>query len=162
MSDYSRALGERLRLIRQQQGLSLQGVEARSEGRWKAVVIGSYERGDRAITVARLNELADFYRVPAAELLPNGAAPRSANTGTHHRLVIDLTRLAVLPVAEVEPLMRLVRSIQSQRGDYNGRMLSLRADDLRTLALLMDRSGDEVLALLRHWRVLHDGEPAAV
>ena len=158
--DYSRRLGERLRMIRQQQGLSLQGVEARSAGRWKAVVIGSYERGDRAITVARLHELADFYRVPAGELLPDTTPARQVSAGP--RLVIDLTRLSALPMSEVAPLMRLVRSIQSQRGDYNGRMLSLRADDLHTLALLMDRSTDEVLALLRHWHVLQESEPITV
>ena len=45
-SDYARALGARLRAIRTQQGLSLHGVEKKSKGRWKAVVVGSYERGD--------------------------------------------------------------------------------------------------------------------
>ena len=63
-TDYSRALGARLRAIRNQQGLSLQGVEDKSHGRWKAVVVGSYERGDRAVTVQRLSELAVFYGVP--------------------------------------------------------------------------------------------------
>ena len=53
-SDYAQALGARLRAIRQQQGLSLQRVEQRSQGAWKAVVVGSYERGDRAVTVADL------------------------------------------------------------------------------------------------------------
>ena len=69
-TDYSRALGARLRAIRNQQGLSLQGVEDKSHGRWKAVVVGSYERGDRAVTVQRLSELAVFYGVPVSELLP--------------------------------------------------------------------------------------------
>ena len=53
-SEYAKSLGARLRSIRQQQGLSLQGVEEKSNGRWKAVVVGSYERGDRAISVAKL------------------------------------------------------------------------------------------------------------
>jgi len=70
LSDYAKALGARLRAIRSQQGLSLHGVEEKSRGRWKAVVVGSYERGDRAVTVQRLAELADFYGVPVAELLP--------------------------------------------------------------------------------------------
>jgi transcriptional regulator with XRE-family HTH domain len=70
-TDYSRALGARLRAIRNQQGLSLQGVEDKSHGRWKAVVVGSYERGDRAVTVQRLSELAVFYGVPVSELLPD-------------------------------------------------------------------------------------------
>ena len=73
-TDYSRALGARLRAIRNQQGLSLQGVEDKSHGRWKAVVVGSYERGDRAVTVQRLSELAVFYGVPVSELLPDPPA----------------------------------------------------------------------------------------
>ena len=36
MSDYVRALGVKLRSIRQQQGLSLPGVEHKSGGQWKA------------------------------------------------------------------------------------------------------------------------------
>jgi hypothetical protein len=39
--EYAKALGAKLRAIRQQQGLSLHGVEQRSHGRWKAVVVGS-------------------------------------------------------------------------------------------------------------------------
>ena len=76
-SDYAKALGAKLRAIRQQQGLSLHGVEERSGGRWKAVVVGSYERGDRAVTVQKLAELAEFYSVPVSELLPD-AAPAPA------------------------------------------------------------------------------------
>ncbi|MGH3547401.1 MAG: helix-turn-helix domain-containing protein, partial [Pseudonocardiaceae bacterium] len=72
MGDYAKALGSKLRGIRQQQGLSLHGVEQKSAGRWKAVVVGSYERGDRAVTVQKLAELADFYGVPVPELLPEG------------------------------------------------------------------------------------------
>ncbi|HET7326346.1 MAG TPA: helix-turn-helix transcriptional regulator, partial [Nocardioidaceae bacterium] len=59
--EYANTLGTKLRAIRQQQGLSLHGVEQKSRGRWKAVVVGSYERGDRAVTVQKLSELAAFY-----------------------------------------------------------------------------------------------------
>src|SRR5690554_3781073 len=86
-SDYAKQLGARLRAIRQQQGLSLQGVEEKSEGRWKAVVVGSYERGDRAVTVNRLAELAQFYRVPVSELLPEGAPIQFEYAG---KVVLDL------------------------------------------------------------------------
>jgi transcriptional regulator with XRE-family HTH domain len=79
-TDYARALGGRLRAIRTQQNLSLHGVEEKSEGRWKAVVVGSYERGDRAVTVQRLAELADFYGVPVSELLPE-SSPGGATCG---------------------------------------------------------------------------------
>ena len=84
-TDYSRALGARLRAIRNQQGLSLQGVEDKSHGRWKAVVVGSYERGDRAVTVQRLSELALFYGVPVSELLPDPRRPARPPAGRPHR-----------------------------------------------------------------------------
>src|SRR5581483_10379808 len=75
---FDRALGARLRAIRTQRHLSLQGVERTSDGRWKAVVVGSYERGDRAISVHRLAELAEFYEVPVADLLPEASTEPAA------------------------------------------------------------------------------------
>lgn len=136
-SEYAKSLGARLRAIRQQQGLSLQGVEEKSGGRWKAVVVGSYERGDRAVTVARLAELSDFYRVPVSELLPDGGGVRMESAG---KIVLDLERLYEHTADELAPVARYARAIQQQRGDYNGRVLSIRADDLRSLAIVYDTS----------------------
>ena len=106
-SDYARALGARLRAIRTQQGLSLHGVEEKSEGRWKAVVVGSYERGDRAVTVQRLAELADFYGVPVQALLPDAAPTGSSEPPP--KLVLDLERLQSVP-AHAEPVPELLGS----------------------------------------------------
>ena len=127
--NYAKALGMRLRAIRQQQGLSLQGVEEKSDGQWKAVVVGSYERGDRAVTVQRLSELADFYGVPMSELLP-GANQFGAAREAPPKLVLDLERLHQLDLAEAAPLSRFTSTIQAQRGDYNGKVLSIRQEDL--------------------------------
>ena len=155
MSDYAKALGARLRAIRSQQGLSLHGVEQRSEGRWKAVVVGSYERGDRAVTVPRLAELAEFYGVPVNELLPNGAAIPSAEPTD--KVVIDLERLSSVPANEGAPLARYAATIQSQRGDYNGRVLSIRHEDLRSLAIMYDASPGALTEQLIGWGVLGPG-----
>src|SRR5487761_369588 len=127
-SEYAKTLGARLRAIRTQQGLSLHGVEEKSRGRWKAVVVGSYERGDRSVTVQKLAELAEFYGVPVSELLPGDAAPT--------------------------PLARYVATIQSQRGDYNGRVLSVRHEDLRSLAVIYDKSPADLTEELISWGVL--------
>lgn len=97
-SDYAKQLGGKLRAIRTQQGLSLHGVEEKSQGRWKAVVVGSYERGDRAVTVQRLAELAEFYGVPVQELLPGGTPGGAAEPPP--RLVLDLERLTQVPSGE--------------------------------------------------------------
>src|SRR4249919_1160333 len=67
---YGRKVGERLRAIRRQKRLSLQAVEAASQQEFKASVLGAYERGERAISVPRLQRLARFYSVPVDQLLP--------------------------------------------------------------------------------------------
>lgn len=152
MTDYAKSLGARLRAIRTQQGLSLHGVEEKSQGRWKAVVVGSYERGDRAVTVQRLSELADFYGVPVSELLPEGV-PTPANEPAS-RLIIDLEQLSSVPADKAAPLARYAATIQSQRGDYNGRVLSIRQEDLRSLAVIYDASPGALTEQLIGWGVL--------
>src|SRR5690242_17952769 len=63
-------LGSRLREIRRQQRLSLEQVEAASEGMLPTSLLGAYERGERTMTVLRLETIARFYRVPIDQLLP--------------------------------------------------------------------------------------------
>src|SRR3954469_5418314 len=67
---YAVKVGARLRAIRRQKRLSLQDVEAASQQEFKASVLGAYERGERAISVPRLQRLAKFYVVPVDQLLP--------------------------------------------------------------------------------------------
>jgi transcriptional regulator with XRE-family HTH domain len=153
MTEYAKALGARLRAIRTQQGLSLHGVEEKSEGRWKAVVVGSYERGDRAVTVQRLAELAQFYGIPVAELLPEGVSGTAVEPVP--RIVIDLERLAQVPADQGAPLARYAATIQSQRGDYNGRVLSIRQEDLRSLSIIYDNSPAGLTEQLIEWGVLN-------
>jgi transcriptional regulator with XRE-family HTH domain len=152
VTEYAKALGARLRAIRTQQGLSLHGVEEKSQGRWKAVVVGSYERGDRAVTVQRLAELADFYGVPVNELLPDGAATPASEPAA--RIIIDLEQLSSVPPEKAAPLARYAATIQSQRGDYNGRILSIRQEDLRSLAVIYDASPSALTEQLIDWGVL--------
>ena len=144
MSDtYQQELGARLRAVRTMQGLTLADVEERSDGVWKAVVVGSYERGDRSVTVARLSELADFYGVPVSHLLPNAEAADDRD-----RITIDLSALEEAG-PQFATLLRYVRRIQQERGDYNGRMLTLRMDDLRTVATAEGGDAEDLLEELR-------------
>ena len=146
-SDFQQELGERLRAIRQQQGLTLQQVEEKSDGEWKAVVVGSYERGDRAVSVSKLARLADFYAVPVRELLPEVDEQPARREGDAPRVIIDLTKLPSNGSADasLQPLARLVDSIRIQRGDYNGQMLTIRGDDVRALATLLGRDPNELI-----------------
>lgn len=142
---YALELGERLRNVRQQQQLSLHDVESASEGELKASVVGAYERGERAVSVSRLRALADFYRVPVSSLLPVGGVAKRSRSGPGERLVIDLTQLELSPVEgeEREVIERYISAIQAQRGDYNGRVLTVRASDVRALAAVLDRDVTE-------------------
>lgn len=140
--EYAVKLGERLRNVRQQQGLSLHDVETMSAGQLKASVVGAYERGERAISVTRLRSMADFFGVPISQLLPGDsrfepAAP--AGSG----LCIDLTRLGsadAMPTGgtDVKVIERYVAAIQVRRGDFNGRMLTVRSGDIEALAAVLD------------------------
>ncbi len=163
--EYAKALGARLRAIRAQQHLSLHGVERKSDGRWKAVVVGSYERGDRAVSVQRLSELADFYGVPVSELLPKEHAHVGSSMPGLSKIVINLERLQTVPADDSGPLLRFTSAIQRMRGDYGNRVLSIRAEDLRSLAIMYDTSVEGLTEKLVRWQVLApdslilDGEP---
>lgn len=144
---YAALLGERLRRVRQQQSLSLHEVEDRSEGALKASVVGAYERGERAVSISRLQRMAAFYRVPVSELLPTevGAASMLADRGPE--LVIDLTALE--QETELEPAVRrYAAAIQARRGDYNGQVLTVRGGDLELLAAVLDAAPDELRSRL--------------
>ena len=144
-------VGERLRAIRRQKGLSLHDVEARSTLEFKASVLGAYERGERAISVPRLLRLAEIYEVPADQLLPRdfdgeislveSAGGTMDQTGT---FAIDLVRLHDVDDPDAQIISRFASSIQLERQDFNGRMLTIRRSDLRVLAACMGRSLEDL------------------
>lgn len=148
-------VGRRLRAIRRQQRLSLEEVEQRSLGRWSASAIGAYERGYRTLSLGRLRELAEFYNVPISVLV--GEADHHANErpapATAERVVLDLAAMHDVP--EAAPVLRYANAIAVERGDFNGRVLTLRRDDLRVLGTVMDVRDDDLFDRLEAWGVLH-------
>lgn len=153
--DYAKALGERLRRIRVQKNMSLQDVQQASSGKWKAAVIGAYERGDRNVTVAKLSELAEFYGVPVSEILPDEGGPVAPGSiDQRRRVVLNLEGLDLVPEDDRDPISRFATAIQVQRGDFNGRILTIREDDLMALALLYQTSANELARRLDEWGLL--------
>ena len=144
MASYAEQVGERLRNIRLQKGLSLHDVEQRSGKEFKASVLGAYERGERSISVPRLQRLAIFYGVPVDHLLPRlgpEAATEAAAAGSADEAVcIDLEALEARSEPEARTLNRYLSLIQTQRGDFNGKVLTIRRDDVRVLAAILDQS----------------------
>ncbi len=145
---YGRKVGERLRSIRRQKGLSLQEAEEASHHEFKASVLGAYERGERAISVPRLQRLARFYNVPVDQLLPRDregeadVVDLTAPRPDRRKIVIDLTQLEDLSGVPAEMLGRYLTMIQVQRQDFNGRVLTIRRDDLRAIACILDTTED--------------------
>jgi transcriptional regulator with XRE-family HTH domain len=153
-STYAQRVGERLRAIRLQKGLSLHDVEDASSKEFKASVLGAYERGERSISVPRLQRLAIFYGVPVDQLLPRLTdgeivLDQTATIPTRGDGVrIDLTKLKEAAAPEVEVLSRYLNMIQMARGDFNGKVLTVRDVDIRALAAVFDLSTDALTARL--------------
>lgn len=146
---YARRVGERLRAIRLQKGLSLHEVESASSKEFKASVLGAYERGERSISVPRLQRLAQFYEVPVDQLLPRIESgtitlDEPAPSPINHGLCVDLQRLRQVEAPEAGVLQRYLNMIQMARGDFNGKMLSVRNEDLRALAAVFEMTPEKL------------------
>ncbi|MEI8068840.1 MAG: transcriptional regulator [Actinomycetota bacterium] len=148
---YARLVGERLRQIRQQKKLSLSEVESATNQEFKASVMGAYERGERMISVPRLERLAHFYGVTVDQLLPRDKqreGDTQTNSAAPTKLRIDVAKLTLRDAKEFKMLERLLRMIQVQRQDFNGKVITVRAHDTRAIAVILDVAVDDVGAKL--------------
>ena len=140
---------DRLRIIRKSKGWSLQDVERNSNGKWKAVVIGSYERADRAISLKKAILLMEFYQVPVSELFPD--TPPQVSTRS---ITIDLVKLSAVQSEYSSVIQRFVRGICDRRKDWNGQVLTVRVNDLQFLAMLLQQAEPELLTELENLSLL--------
>ena len=148
---YARLVGERLRQIRQQKKLSLSEVENSTNQEFKASVMGAYERGERMISVPRLERLANFYGVTVDQLLPRDKqreGDTQSQSAAPTKLRIDVAKLSLRDGKEFKMLERLLRMIQVQRQDFNGKVITVRAHDTRAIAVMLDVAVDDVGAKL--------------
>jgi len=146
-SPFAKLVGERLRAIRQQKSLSLNEVEQQSAVEFKASVLGAYERGERSISVPRLERLARFYGVTIDQLLPRESQrveDNQATTTTPTKLRIDVAKLSLREGEKFKMLERFLRMIQVQRQDFNGKVITVRAHDTRAIAVMLDVAVDDV------------------
>jgi transcriptional regulator with XRE-family HTH domain len=150
-ADYQQRLGARLRAIRRSQGLRLQDVEELSQGAFKAVVVGSYERGDRAVAAHKLAALAQLYDVPIAELLPDDDLADAVRPAGW---TIAVDRLLRSSDPDVAVLKRLVRHVQDLRDEPETPALTLRRSDLRIVAVAVGVPPESVEDWLRNHELL--------
>jgi transcriptional regulator with XRE-family HTH domain len=155
-SAFSVEVGQRLRAVRRARQFSLDDVERKSGGRWSASAIGAYERGFRNLSLPCLRELALFYDVPMGVLLGEPEETDQIVAGTN-RLVLDLEALGHAP--DAVPIVRYLRTIIVERGDFNGRVLSVRRDDVRALCAIRHSTEAELFETLAAWGALLSGSP---
>lgn len=141
---YARAVGERLRGLRRQRGLSLLAVEEASGREFKASVLGAYERGERIISVLRLQRLAEFYRVPVDQVLPRDTVTLNGHAETREfsrqrPLTLDLVALNSTESIEGQVIRRYVNSIQSRRAGFHGTVMAIRDEDLQVIGRFLER-----------------------
>lgn len=148
----------RLRAIRISRSLSLSDVEVLSKGALKAVVLGSYERGARTLSVKRAISIAALYDVPLSQLFTE-VLPVEVISAV--RTVIDLRAVNRRALDEAHPensnyllLARLAQKLIRSRQDWNGEVLSVRHTDLETISVLFDLPISQVLLWLEKENLL--------
>lgn len=147
------SIAHRIRSLRKERGWSLAEIERLSRGKIKAIVLGSYERGDRTLSIKRAIELADFFGVPLTHLL----APEIPSPQRSAALIIDIRRLKALSGMDDQRLRLLtsyIARLVNLRRDWNGELLSLRESDLPILGLLLGNTEIEVIRWLEKNRLL--------
>lgn len=150
-TEIEKICASKLRELRRRKGFTLEEFEKFTDGEVKAVVLGSYERGTRAISLARLQELANIYEVPLEYFF---AEPKISLK--NERLTFDLRRIKIRENLDesIAGLRRYLSSIVAKRRDFNGEVLTLRESDNEILAIIAHMRMDEMFEYLKLNRLL--------
>jgi len=147
----------KLKVLRRNKGLTLEECEIASEGKFKAVVLGSYERGTRAVSLSKLSQLADFYEVPIAYFFS------SKNLSHEGRWIFDLRRLKERNDGSF-PLNFIANSlsrISEIRSDWEGEILSIRESDRLSFEIVLGREREDHIARMKTMQIIID-RPSAL
>ena len=112
------------------------------------VTLRPYAAVALGLSVPRLDRLSQFYAVPVEQLLPRevtgSQAAAAMASSVNKKLAIDVAKLVQLKGAPFEMLARYLKLIQVQRQDFNGRVITVRGDDTRSIAAMLDVPVDQV------------------
>ncbi|OFW55616.1 MAG: hypothetical protein A2133_09690 [Actinobacteria bacterium RBG_16_64_13] len=134
---YAELVGEKLRRMRQDRGMSLQEVCSRSGGSFVVSTLSAYERGKRSLSLDRLCELATIYGLSPMSMLDIENEPEFQRALTSNApLRIRLDCLERLEPEERRPLETYLAFLRELRNDPAREMLTIRKDDLAYLSSL--------------------------
>lgn len=132
---YAEIVGEKLRRIRQDRGLSLQEVCSRSGDSFVVSTLSAYERGKRSLSLERLCELAAIYGQSPVSILDIEDEPDFQRTLTNTSpLRIRLESLEKLSPEERRPLETYLSFLRQLRNDPARDLLTIRREDLTYLS----------------------------
>ena len=140
-------LQTRIRHIRESRHLTLTQAAKLSKGQVSAIALGSYERGDRSVSAQKLITIANLYEVPISELFE---APRSFMP--EERISIDLRKILMTSNPVAQKITEVLRNIARMRGDWNGEVISLRAQDISNFQVFTGLSADEIKQVISDCR----------
>lgn len=140
-------LQSRIRTIRESRHLTLTQAAKLSKGQVSAIALGSYERGDRSVSAQKLITIANLYEVPISELFE---APRSFMP--EERISIDLRKILTTSNPVAQKITEVLRNIARMRGDWNGEVISLRAQDISNFQVFTGLSADEIKQVIADYR----------
>ena len=136
----------RLRSIRESRHLTLVQAAKLSQGQISAIALGSYERGDRSVSASKLFVIANLYDVPVAELFES---PKKYMA--EERISIDIRKILMSLNPEAQKITQVIRNIARMRGDWNGEVISLRANDINNLEIFTGLSEDQIQKVIREY-----------
>jgi transcriptional regulator with XRE-family HTH domain len=140
-------LQTRIRLIRESRHLTLSQAAKLSKGQITAIALGSYERGDRSVSARKLIMIANLYEVPISELFE---APR--NFMPEERISIDLRKILTTSNPVAQKITEVLRNIARLRGDWNGEVMSLRAQDINSFQVFTGLSPAEIKQVIADYQ----------
>lgn len=140
-------LHTRMRLIRESRQLTLAQAAKLSQGEISAIALGSYERGDRSVSAAKLISIAQIYEVPVTELFE---APKKYMS--EERISIDIRKILTTSNQAAQNIIEVIRNIATMRGDWNGEVISLRAQDLINFHIFTALTTDEIKQVIMEYK----------
>jgi transcriptional regulator with XRE-family HTH domain len=135
-----------MRLIRESRHLTLIEAAKLSKGQISAIALGSYERGDRSVSDRKLIAIANLYEVPISDLFE---APQ--NFLPEERISIDLRKILTTSNPSAQKITEVLRNIARMRGDWNGEVISLRAQDLKNFQVFTGLRTEEIKKVITEY-----------
>lgn len=137
----------RMRLLRESRHLTLSQAAKLSKGQISAIALGSYERGDRSVSASKLIMIANLYEVPISELFepPQNFMPEE-------RISIDVRKILTTSDPVAQKITEALRNIARLRGDWNGEVISLRAQDINNFHIFTGLTTDEIKVVIADYK----------